>query len=57
MKAIWHSVDSDLLKSWPLGVGRSHNRGKHFYTPVFRRDVLWYGNVCMSVRPFGVFYL
>ena len=21
-----------------------------FYTPVFRRDVLWYGNVCPSVR-------
>ena len=28
----------------------------HFYTPVFRRDVLWYGavrpSVCPSVRPF-----
>ena len=23
----------------------------HFYTPVFRRDVLWYGDVCPSVRP------
>ena len=22
-----------------------------FYTPVFRRDVLWYGDVCPSVRP------
>ena len=24
----------------------------HFYTPVFRRDVLWYGAVRPSVRPF-----
>ena len=24
---------------------------KHFYTPVFRRDVLWYGDVRPSVRP------
>ena len=23
----------------------------HFYTPVFRRDVLWYGDVRPSVRP------
>ena len=23
------------------------------YTPVFRRDVLWYGDVCPSVRPSG----
>ena len=23
----------------------------HFYTPVFRRDVLWYGDVRLSVRP------
>ena len=23
----------------------------HFYTPVFRRDVLWYGDVCPSVHP------
>ena len=25
----------------------------HFYTPVFRRDVLWYGDVRPSVRPSG----
>ena len=25
----------------------------HFYTPVFRRDVLWYGDVRLSVRPSG----
>ena len=24
-----------------------------FYTPVFRRDVLWYGDVRPSVRPSG----
>ena len=24
----------------------------YFYTPVFRRDVLWYGAVRPSVRPF-----
>ena len=24
-----------------------------FYTPVFRRDVLWYGDVCPSVHPSG----
>ena len=27
------------------------NSVKHFYTPVFRRDVLWYGDVRPSVRP------
>jgi hypothetical protein len=33
----------------------------HFYTLVFRRDVVLYGDVCPSVFPsirsFGVFYL
>ena len=24
--------------------------GQYFYTPVLRRDVLWYGDVCLSVR-------
>ena len=24
----------------------------HFYTPVFRRDVLWYGEVCLSGSPY-----
>jgi hypothetical protein len=23
----------------------------YFYMPVFRRDVLWYSDTCMSVRP------
>ena len=27
------------------------DRALGFYTPVFRRDVLWYGDVCPSVRP------
>ena len=27
--------------------------GSNFYTPVFRRDVLWYGDVRPSVRPSG----
>ena len=27
------------------------NWGAYFYTPVFRRDVLWYGDVRPSVRP------
>ena len=30
---------------------RSHDVAMTFYTPVFRRDVLWYGDVRPSVRP------
>ena len=28
----------------------------NFYTPVFRRDVLWYGDVRPSVRPFSALF-
>ena len=39
---------------WTKGVYMD-NKGdpfiSHFYTPVFRRDVLWYGAVRPSVRP------
>jgi hypothetical protein len=30
MKAFWHSVKSNLLKSWSLGVERGHNMGNYF---------------------------
>ena len=36
-----------LLQSSALSLNRINI---HFYTPVFRRDVLWYGDVCPSVR-------
>ena len=35
---VWYTVDKTVL--WLI-----------FYTPVFRRDVLWYGAVRPSVRP------
>ena len=42
------------LKVQPLPatwVGFGYDLGTHFYTPVFRRDVLWYGAVRPSIRP------
>jgi hypothetical protein len=30
MKASLHSIESDLLKSWSLGVWRGHNMGNFF---------------------------
>ena len=41
---------TDLDKTWQAAITQTP-LWLNFYTPVFRRDVLWYGDVRPSVRP------